>query len=293
MPAVRSRTENWRRSLDQLCAKKGSIELALPQYVEGEIMPTEESSARNIVWRVRVLDMNEKEITIDQPSAFGQSFELQNGIDLVGIIVVGQNRWMFRTKLLGKTEQGNLRINAPQEVERCQRRQFYRVATVGLSLPTVQTFALTNIDSARDAEIATRDRILQQRTGDTVGRIGLTLSSDFDPTIPEVGPSVETLLLNLGGGGVGLLYRDEDASFGDAQRLLWLRIKLPPHLPYPLGVVGRVKHTHVDSMKRLYAGVQFEFGHHASYQRFVVDELCRYVAMAQRDQVERTNRLRA
>lgn len=299
MPATRSRTENWRQSLQQICERNGALEITLPRYVED--VPPEEGTERdehgmkNLIWRVRILSVTDDEIMIEEPMTLGAIVPLEPGIDLVGIIVVGQNRWMFRTVLRGYTttklnrerEVRAIRLAMPQTVERCQRRNFYRISTVGLDLPDVDTYLLTDAASAAVAEQANRVRIQTLQDG---GEIEGSPARD-DPVepilLPKVGPVIKSKLVNIGGGGVGLLIEPNDRVTLEAGMLLWLRIGLQPQIPIPLCVSARLRHTHIDSSQRLYAGVAFEFGHNPGHEKFVVDQLCRYVATLQREQLRR------
>ena len=67
---------------------------------------------------------------------------------------------MFRTHSMGRTKVPlnadkdviAIRLKLPDTVERCQRRQFYRVSTVGLALPKVEAHPLLDPLSAIPAE---------------------------------------------------------------------------------------------------------------------------------------------
>jgi hypothetical protein len=299
VPAMRSRTENWHRSLVQIHERGGALEITLPRYVgrTESGVPTvsdasDEPGAKNIIWRVRILDMDRDWIIVDQPMALGQTFNLEDGVELVGIIAIGQNRWMFRTNILGKekVELGGgrsstvgLKLAMPTDVERCQRRNFYRVSTVGLDLPKVTMYPLLDLRSAIIAETACRDEIFALEDKGVASKIG-----PEDPTslkLPEVGPGLQSLLMNIGGGGVGLILDSTEHTGLQSHQAFWLRIDLRPETPAPLGVVARLRHTHIDSAQRLYAGLSFDFTHNAAYQKFIVDQLCKYVALVQRRQL--------
>ncbi|MEM1166995.1 MAG: hypothetical protein AAGI30_11985 [Planctomycetota bacterium] len=289
MPAVRSRTENWRRSLEQLCERGGSIELALPASEDAIRQgAAPDDGAVDLMWRVRVVKVGEDGLRIESPETLGQAFELHVGSSLVGVISIGQNRWMFRTEVLepGGSNGGPV-LKLPAGVERCQRRSFYRASTASLSLPTVWVAPLLDLEGVTEAERACRDSVLQVKQRDVVARI----EGDHPPIVeampetePRTGPGATSTLVNLGGGGVGLLFEPEHSGIVAPQRLVWMRLRLPPHVPAPLVIVGRMRHSHIDSSRRVYAGVAFEFGHHAGYREFVVDQLCRYVALVQRQQ---------
>lgn len=299
MPAMRSRTENWHRSLVQIHERGGALEITLPRYVgrtETGVPTvaddTAESGAKNIIWRVRILDMDKDWIIVDQPMALGQTFDLQSGVELVGIIAIGQNRWMFRTKIQskekvelggGRSSTVGLKLEMPTDVERCQRRNFYRVSTVGLDLPKVTMYPLLDVRSAIVAETACREEIYSLEDKGVASKIG-----PEDPTslkLPEVGPALNSRLMNIGGGGVGLILDSDEDSGMETHQAFWLRVDLRPEIPAPIGVVARLRHTHIDSMQRLYTGLSFEFSHNAAYQKFVVDQLCKYVAQVQRRQL--------
>ena len=109
--------------------------------------------------------------------------------------------------------------------------------------------------------------------------------SEAVPT--AVGPPIRTLLVNLGGGGAGLMVLPQDRGTFESHGLFWLRIRLGGLGPIPIGVAARVRHRHIDSSQRLYAGMQFEFVQKIDHEAFVVDQICRYVASVQREQLAR------
>ena len=287
----RSRTENWRQSLHQLHERNGALEITLPRYYDGGAPETGADSS-DLIWRVRIFGVSDTELLIEEPSVLGRTIELETGASLVAIICIGQNRWMFRTTVLGKqataisdrVQATCVRISMPETVERCQRRNFYRVSTVGLTLPQAQAYPLLNIASAAAAEDASRAEVISAQNPAIAGRIG----PQPEPATPvDVGPPVSTLLVNLGGGGTGLMVSPEDRGTFEAHSLFWLRVRLCAQPPVHLGVVARVRHRHIDSSQRLYAGMQFEFAHKAEHEAFVVDQICRYVAAIQREQLAR------
>jgi hypothetical protein len=95
--------------------------------------------------------------------------------------------------------------------------------------------------------------------------------------------------MNVGGGGVGLIVTPPDRAAFESYRSFWLRIPLEPYVPAPISVSARLRHTHIDSSQRLYAGLQFDFSFNPPHQKFVVDQVCRYVAQVQREQLARQN----
>jgi len=63
----------WRRSLEQLREREGAIEIAVAHDggSDEEIL-----GASDLVWRVRVLDLDDAQIAVDLPFALGQAVEL-------------------------------------------------------------------------------------------------------------------------------------------------------------------------------------------------------------------------
>lgn len=292
MPASRSRTEHWRRSLQQIYERGGALEVTPARHADEVVHGGEPGGAgAHLIWRVRILALSDEEIVVEQPSALGQTIRIEDGVELVGVIAVGQNRWMFRTRSLGRgvaalnatRDMAALRLAMPTTVERCQRRSFYRISTIGLELPQVDCWPVVDPTTLLAAETANQARIeMFEETGDKPE------AGDREQLVmPEVGPPFPAVLVNLGGGGAGLVVQPENAAGLERCRLFWLQVDLRPHIPAPLGVTGRLAHTHRDSEQRIYAGVAFEFGHNPLHKRFVVERLCRYVNAVQREQLAR------
>ncbi len=266
MPASRSRTLRWKDSLDKIHQRGGAIEISVD-------VPGGEGAGANLIWRVRVLDVAPDRIVVEQPMALGRELSLRAGLDIVGAITVGQNRWMFRTRSItgdGRT----LALAMPERVDRCQRRDFFRVGTASLALPPADCWPLLDPSSAISAEVAGRALVAEGRPG----------AADESILLPEVGPRFSARLVNIGGGGAGIVLGKGEAGALDRARLLWVRLDLTPHVAVPIGIAARVVHTHLDSAQNLYAGLAFEFAHHPPYRQFVVEQICHYVEEVSRRQ---------
>lgn len=259
MPASRSRTLRWKDSLEKIRERGGAIEISVD-------LPAKEGAGSHLIWRVRVLDVGPDRILVEQPMALGRDLSIRSGLELVCGITVGQNRWMFRTRSVA-TDGRTLALAMPERVERCQRRDFFRVGTTSLALPPADCWPLLDPLSAVSAEVANRALISE--------------GGQYDPEasilLPEVGPKFRGQLVNIGGGGAGIIVGKEEASALERARLLWVRLDLTPQIAAPIGVAARVAHTHLDSAQNLYAGLAFEFAHHPEYRQFVVDQISRYV----------------
>ena len=297
MPASRSRTSNWRRSLDQIHERGGCLEITLSRYLGGDdanmgALADGDGGTRDIVWRVRILQLSEKEIVLEQPMVLGKTIDIDAGSELACIICVGQNRWMFRSEMTGTTAVKlggpqpvtGLRVRMPEKVERCQRREFYRVKSVGVRLPEVACYPMQDPGTAVAAEAASRQEFIRRLDTRVAGVIG---PDPDDASLPEVGPPFVAKMMNVGGGGIGLVVDPEDHAILESVRFMWLRIDLQPDLPAPLCVCARTRHTHIDSTQAVYAGLSFEFGGRAEHKEFVIDQICKYVAQVQRDQLSR------
>lgn len=314
MPANRSRTERWRESLHQIYERGGGLEFSISRgeadtqaqtaatddlgQEPSETPECESSRPSDLVWRVRILELHDDEIIVENPVAMGQNIPVREGVELVGIIALGQNRWTFRTRVVGAkvvpVRHGPsiqaIKIEMPTTVERCVRRNFLRVGTANLNLPKVECFPLLDPTSVVPAEIANRALIHDLQASSITGRGGPTSADAI--LLPEVGPRFTGTLVNIGGGGVGLLIPRDEASRADRSRLLWLRIDLAPEIPAPIAVTARLVHTHIDSEQNLYAGVAFDFGFHTGHRPFVVEQITRYVNKVQAGQFVQREQLR-
>lgn len=294
MPASRSRTEHWRRSLEQIHERNGALEISLPRYFSGGAPAgsADDPVAGNLIWRVRIMELSDDEIVVEQPSALGHTIRLHDGIELVGVIAIGQNRWMFKTQNLGRKSVRlgptrdivGLRLVMPDTVERCQRRSFYRISTVGLVLPHVDAWPVLSPASILAAETASQARIEMYEEKGDVSPID---NANDEMILPEVGPKFGSTLINIGGGGVGLILEPDTAQGLEKARLFWLQMNLRPYVPAPLAVAARLAHTHRDSEQRVYAGMAFDFDHNPAHKEFVVERLCRCVNLMQREQLAR------
>lgn len=282
MPAHRSRTDRWRESLHQIIDRRGGIEfsVARPESGPGADRP-------DLVWRVRLLAMNEQELLLEVPVTMGRSVTFAPGVRMVVVFAVGQNRWMFTTTVRGRNDgpspfgeqPGTLRFAVPDSVARCTRREFLRTPVATLRLPEVSCWPLIDPTTAGPAEVASRVRILDLQQG----RRSPVEGVEDQSLLPEVGPAFTARLVNIGGGGVGLMVSRDEAHVAASCKFIWLRVDLAPGIPAPLGLTGRICHTHLDSEGNLYLGIAFEFGFNPAHKDFVVAQITGYVDRIQGD----------
>lgn len=282
MPASRSRTHEWKKLLHQIAERGGAIEIAIahPEHEGGE--PHGHAAGPDLVWRVRIVRIDESEILAESPMALGRDIHIDTGTELAAAITVGQNRWTFRTHNLGEVAgdarhpHPMVRLRMPEGVARSQRRRL-RVDTQGITLPKVELWPLLDPKSVLPAERATELAWESWREGEDFDRDGL-----LSPTVmPEVGPRFTGELSNLGGGGVGLVIAPDDSGVLGRHRVLWLRLSLEPELPVPVCVSGKVVHTHIDSTQKTYAGIAFDFSFNNAHQKMVADQIECYIEAKQ------------
>lgn len=288
MPATRLRNTDWHRSLHQVAERGGSLDIAIASATGDETV-----HGANVLWRVRLLDVTDQAILIEHPTTLGRNIDLATDVELVVILTIGQNRWMFRTRNLGglRLAEGGgrygskpvaaLRLAMPEVVERCQRRSSYRVSTVALNLPHVDVWPLLDPRTVVVAERA-NELLFEQSP-----MIAPPAASESELTLPDVGPRFSAHLVNLGGGGVGLTFSNAESQGLLRHKLFWLRIALPPVLPAPICATAKAVHTHLTASQDYYAGMAFDFTFNPAHQRVVVEQVGRYVASVQRTQMLR------
>ena len=283
MPASRSRTLEWRRSLEQVLERNGAIEVAVARPRAASEDPAEHLVGGDIVWRVRLLGLSETEMLIEQPCALGRAIEIGKGIELVGAIAIGQNRWVFRTEVVGHADATGfgprptrgIRLRKPEHVDRSTRRTI-RVDTSMIQLPEVEVWPLLDPRSVVVAE-----RWNEVAFDAALNGAPCPSPSDPEGLMPTTGPSFVASLMNLGGGGVGLRVPHEDAMNFSRHRLFWIRLALEPELTVPICATGKLVHTHIDSTQCTYAGIAFDFTFNPAHERFVAEQIRRYIMLQQ------------
>lgn len=275
MPANRSRTERWLDCMHKLYERGGGIEFSFARPKEGVSRAGGaglEPAGTDLVWRVKIVKLTEDEIWVERPAAFGHSIPVEEGIAIIGVMAIGQNRWMFHSKTLGMDPRypgGAMRLVMPTTVERCRRRDFHRISTATLNFPRVTCWPVLDPMSLMGAEVANKAIITDLQAGRMVGKP--------PEVLPEVGPSFTAMLMNVGGGGVGLLVGKGETGSVDTSRLLWMRLDLTPQIAAPIGITAKIAHVHRDSEQNLYVGAAFDFSFNLSHKEFVVGQMTRYV----------------
>ena len=282
VPASRSRTHEWKKLLEQIAERNGSIEIAVAHPEHDGAEPDTHAAGPDLIWRVKILNLQDDEILVESPMTLGRDMKIDAGTELVAAITVGQNRWTFRTVNLGDPTDTRgpanrgIRLRMPIGVARSQRRRI-RVDTLGLTLPRVELWPLLDPKSVLPAERATELAYEAWRSGERAGSV----SPSEDSMLPTVGPKFTADLANLGGGGVGLVVGPEDSGVLGRHRVLWLRISLQPEIPMPVNATGKVVHTHIDSTQKTYVGIAFDFSFNPAHQKLVGDQILHYIEQKQ------------
>jgi hypothetical protein len=282
VPAFRSRTLQWRRSIEQLAARGGAIELSLAP-TEG----TEGTAPADLVWRVRVMAVGEGWLEVESPLVLGRAVPVPYGSPLRGAIAAGPNRWVFETVRLAHAGGGDaigraiesVRLRMPTEVER-SRRAHLRVATAALGLPQVELWPLLEENSVRPIERALE---LAVEPPDGAGVLGL--SGRFweqEPLRPSLGDGFRASLVNLGGGGAGLRIDAADAGCLGRHRRFWMVLDLRPEAALPLCASLRIAHLHLDASGATYAGVAFDTAANPAHARWLADRILEIVSRRHR-----------
>lgn len=283
MPAFRSRTLHWRRVLGQLASRGGSIEVA---FSPASDVPATSGSAvaADFVWRLKIVQLDEAWIEVEAPEVLHRTVPVAVGTRVVAAIVVGPNRWMFRSECLAGTpwrigsmrQGGTIRIRMPEEVART-RRAHLRVETASIELPTVRAWALLEPGSVRPVQRSLALAAEQIAQGQP-----LAGAPWHDETVrPTLGPEFAATLVNIGGGGAGLRLSPSDASVLGPSRLLWLHVDLRPDSSLPLCVAARVAHLHLEASGATYAGVAFDFTADSSHAQLVARQVLGVIARRQ------------
>ena len=267
--------------MQQVFERGGTIEVAVAR--PGLHDPTESAGAADLVWRLRVTDLEDEHVVVEAPVALGAVMPIADGTPVVGAITVGQNRWKFTSVKVADvnaagTRTARIRLELPDAVERCMRRHT-RFETAGLALPQVEVWPLLDPKSVVATERVNEAAFAAVALADAAG--GTPAVPSTDAPMPQVGPSFPATLMNLGGGGVGLRVDAKDSSALGRHRTFFLRIPLGAGQPVPIVASATLAHTHLDSAQRTYAGMAFDFIHNPQHQATVIAQVQRCMQAAQ------------
>lgn len=289
MPAFRSRTLHWRRNLEQLARRGGTLEVAIAP--SSEVVTSAEDASigpipADFVWRLRIVSTSDDEIELEMPEMLNRAVPVPVESTIVAAIVVGPNRWMFRSRVTGSstptsglTRSASFRIEMPEQVTRTRRRHL-RVDSASLALPTVRLWPLMDLASVRPAQRALA--LAAEEIGRGERLVDRTWESEA--VRPTMGPEFSATLMNIGGGGAGLRIESADAGVIANHRHFWMEIDLRPESALPLCVTARIAHTHLESTGATYAGIAFDFTADAEHARLVGRQVIGAIAARQRRQ---------
>jgi len=292
VPATRSRGENWKTSLAQIVERGGCLELAVRRADEEcpasgqQAQAQSPSPVADLLWRVKLARV-EPVLTVERPAAAGKAISLQNGTPLTVSMCIGQNRWKFHSAVKGSDDRF-VYLQSPETVQRCSRREFLRAETAGLRLPEVRCWPIRDPMTAVPFEIAFRTlgalggngQTDAERVAETSSGLGTPPASELAQgslCLPQLGPGFVARLLNISGGGVGLIVDHSNSMLLDSAPFLWMQIDLRPELRTPLAVTARRAHQHMDAGQNICVGLAFEFTCHPEHQKYVNLTLAAYV----------------
>ena len=260
--------------MQQVFERGGTIEIAVarPGAVDAPtIDPMESAGAADLVWRLKIVDLQEETMLVEAPVALGKTMPIEDGIAIVGAITIGQNRWKFKSKkLTDERPEGArvvcMRLSLPDHVERCLRR-YVRMEARTQGSGNVKIWPLLDPKSVVAAERANEEAFKAITDGKP-----MPASPGLHPVL---GPAFTATLMNVGGGGVGIRVEPSEASAFAHHRIFWLEVPLGTSQPVPIVATGKVVHTHLDSSQRTYAGISFDFTFNLPHQAVVVEQIHR------------------
>ena len=279
MPASRSRNTDWKKSLQQVLDRRGALELAVARPDGAP------EDGVDIIWRSQLTALHEDSIEVESPQALGRTVQLKEGVKLVAAFVIGQNRFAFNTSILPSPSKSghtlSLFLAQPDSIERCQRHND-RFDLQGLQLPHATMWPLLDPRSVGVAERANELAFESYSRDETVDAQVVATSEALMPTM---GPPISGVLMNVGGGGVGIQIASSEAGALSRHRIFWIRIAMGNAHPVPLVATGKLVHTHIDSMNNTYAGMAFDFSFNPEHQKTVAAQIASYVQRVQAKQI--------
>ncbi len=283
MPAFRSRTLHWRRSLDQLAGRGGTLEIALAPAGAAD-SDAEGAVPADLVWKLRIHRLTDSWVDLEAPELLHRVVPMPAGVTVFGAIVVGPNRWLFRTECLGPGGPAaiagrpirTIRIAMPQDVSRT-RRTHLRVEAASLALPQVRIWPLLDKDSVRPMQRLLAIAAEQIDAGERIE----SREWDSESVRPTLGPEFSATLMNLGGGGAGLRVAPEFAGLLARHQRFWIELDLRPESILPLCATARIAHTHLEAGGATYAGIAFDFTADAEHSGLVARQVLGAIATRQ------------
>jgi len=261
---------DWSALVDDAVRRNGVIELQI----------VGDDGERSTTARARLLRIDDNgEWLLEKPfSAHGPSFPTNARV--VGVIGSGARRLGFHAKVkavelcrLNREKHiPALRLTEPHTIHSAQRRAYYRVSAVGVDLPTVKLWPLSDPARAVVAEKANQAR---------------HLGDDADAPHPAADDLVTGAIFDISGNGLSLMIEPNHLPTLNASKRFWTELRLPGD-PQPIQfVLKRIRLNHEPNSPVL-AAFTFDFQHNPPHQRFVTDLVCRFTTAQQRAQLQRS-----
>lgn len=244
--------------LDSLVKRDGSVEITPILGHDDRVPPTA---------RVRLLALASNGVVIDRP--IGQAFtrHMVKGTRLHVLVAEGAERWEFHAAILDtvpfrlndSTEVPAIVISSPKTVHSAQRRAYFRV-TIGSV--AVKNTRLTPILGDAQTETESDEAAPQ---------------SDIKP--------FEAKLLNIGGGGIGVLTPQRVAWQLPMVRRYECTLPLPTRKT-PVVIPADVVRLEEQEDGTTYMGLQFDF-ENLPDRHACADAICHFTAWHQRQILQR------
>lgn len=215
-------------------------------------------------FRTRVINAGDNGMVLQRPlqAEAAGCFHPRAIVSVLVIDAEGQ-RWelisrvqrSMKVKLNEKSDTPALLLNFPHELRSGQRRSFYRVATRASELDSILLVP-------QDCE-----------------------HRDGVPEKQQV-KSFNAALLNISGGGAGVLAPPEMREQLSRTRYYTCRITLPV-LGFPMMIPICIVHREILEDGQTYLGLAFDFDDDRGDRDRIVDEVCRFATHLQRDQLRK------
>jgi len=289
---VKQTGPEWERIMRRLAQRDGVIELSRrrdPRKLHQQKITRNDDGSFDVTnaqsWKVRVFEVLDDAIIVERPWSATNYVELQPGESLDGLMVDSLRRWTFRCRMIEQFRYDlnehkqvvSLRLSRPEEMRDGQRRDYFRVETAGAALPSAHLWHLVEHDACAEYE----QYCIQRHRACPEERDAIV-----EPARPPLGDQFDMMVMDISAGGIGALVKRDIEWLLPTAPLLWTKITLPD-VEEPLFVVSRVAHWHDETTDLIKLGLCFDFSHHLEYRRFFVEQMCRFSAEFQRQQLQR------
>lgn len=251
---------NWRKTLDWLELRNGTIQIASATHNEADDLGP--------VLRGRLLQITPDGLIVEKPRQAGVGQLLTEGGRVQLIAMDQYNRWYLQARVVNANVEHRLNADTavpavqfsfPKDASNAQRRGCFRVVTDGLKI---------------------KDVVLTPK-----GDVCSVVPSAQGP-VSRAGFSAK--LLNIGGGGIGVEAPEKATDRVASFSTFTAEVKLPTS-DKPMKLQAELVHLQTQYNGSHYLGLRFTFDREADRLR-CEDEICKFTSDLQRRQIQRLKR---